>query len=71
MTVVNNIEIDNVQYRRNVIKDAIANNEPIENKLNVIIVVSNPCLLARRFILLKEFVQRMELDESNINLYIV
>jgi hypothetical protein len=71
MTVVNNIEIDNIQYRRNIIKDAIANNEPIEKKLNVIIVVSNPCLFARRYILLKEFVQRMELEESHINLYIV
>jgi hypothetical protein len=71
MTVINNIEIDNVQYHRNVIKDAIANNEPIENKLNVIIVVSNPCLFARRYILLKEFVQRMELEESNVSLYIV
>ena len=71
MTVVNNIEIDNIQYHRNVIKDAIANNEPIEKKLNVIIVISNPCLFARRYILLKEFVQRMELEESNINLYIV
>lgn len=71
MTVINNIEIDNVQYHRNVIKDAIANNEPIENKLNVIVVVSNPCLFARRYILLKEFVQRMELEESNVSLYIV
>jgi len=71
MTVINNIEIDNIQYRRNVIKDAIANNEPIDNKLNVIIVVSNPCLFARRYILLKEFVQRIELEEENVNLYIV
>jgi len=71
MTVVNNIEIDNIQYQRNIIKDAIENNEPIEDKLNVIVVISNPCLFARRFILLKEFVQRMELEESNINLYIV
>jgi hypothetical protein len=71
MTVVNNIEIDNIQYHRNVIKDAIANNEPIEKKLNVIIVISNPCLFARRYILLKEFVQRIGLEESDINLYIV
>jgi hypothetical protein len=71
MTVINNIEIDNIQYRRNLIKDAIANNDPIENKLNVILVVSNPCLFARRFILLKEFVQRLELEEENIHLHIV
>jgi hypothetical protein len=71
MTVVNNIEIDNIQYQRNVIKDAIENNEPINDKLHVIIVISNPCLFARRYILLKEFVQRMELEEANIHLYIV
>jgi hypothetical protein len=71
MTVVNNIEIDNIQYQRNVIKDAIENNEPIDNKLHVVIVISNPCLFARRYILLKEFVQRMELEESNVELYIV
>jgi hypothetical protein len=71
MTVINNIEIDNIQYNRNHIKDAINNNEPIEDKLHVIIVVSNPCLFARRFILLKEFVQRVELEEPNIYLYIV
>jgi hypothetical protein len=71
MTVVNNIEIDNIQYRRNAIKDAVENNEPLENKLNVIVVISNPCLFARRYILFKEFVQRMELEEPNVNLYLV
>jgi len=71
MTVVNNVEIDNVQYCRNTIKDAISNNQPIEDKLNVIIVVSNPCLFARRYILMKEFVQRIELEEEHVNLYVV
>jgi hypothetical protein len=71
MTVVNNIEIDNIQYRRNAIKDAIENNEPLENKLHVIVVISNPCLFARRYILFKEFIQRMELEEPNVNLYLV
>jgi len=71
MTVINNIEIDNIQYKRNIIKDAIANNEPIESKLNVIVVVSNPCLFARRYILFKEFIQRLELEESNVNTYVV
>jgi len=71
MTVVNNIEIDNIQYKRNIIKDAINNNENIEDRLNVIVVVSNPCMFARRFILMKEFIQRIELEENNINLYIV
>jgi hypothetical protein len=71
MTVINNIEIDNIQYRRNIIKDAIENNEPIDEKLHVVVVISNPCLFARRYILLKEFLQRMELEESKVILYVV
>jgi hypothetical protein len=71
MTVVNGIEIDNIQYRLNDIKSAIKNNDPIEEKLNVIIVISNPCLYAKRYILTKEFIKRMEYEETNVNLYIV
>ena len=71
MTIINNIEIDNIHYEENIIKNAILNNEPIENKLNVIIVISNPCLFARRYILAKEFIQRVENDEEYVNLYIV
>lgn len=71
MTIINNIEIDNIEYKANAIKEAILNNEPIEDKLHVIIVVSNPCLYARRYILAKEFIKRMELDETNIILYVV
>lgn len=71
MTIINNIEIDNIDYKLNDIKYAIKNNEPIEEKLNVIIVISNPCLYARRYILLKEFVKRIEEEEDNVNLFIV
>jgi hypothetical protein len=71
MTIINNIEIDNISYTRNIIKDGIKNNLPIENKLNVIIVISNPCLYARRYILMKEFINRIEIEEENVNLYIV
>jgi hypothetical protein len=70
MTVINGIEIDNIKYKQNEIKDAIKNNDPIEERLNVIIVISNPCLYAKRYILLKEFVQRMQ-SEDHINLFIV
>ena len=35
MTVINNIEIDDIKYCENEIKAAICNNEPIEDKLNV------------------------------------
>lgn len=71
MTVINGIEIDNIKYNQNLIKSALINNTPIEKKLNVIIVVSNPMLYARRYILAKEFIKRCEMEESNINLYIV
>lgn len=71
MTVINNIEIDNIEYNQNEIKMAIANNDPIEDKLHVIVVVSNPCLYAIRYILTREFIKRMEMDESNVVLYIV
>ena len=71
MTVINGIEIANIDYKRNDIKYAIKNNEPIEAKLNVVIVISNACLYSRRYILLKEFVKRIEEEEDNVNLYIV
>ena len=71
MTIINNIEIDNIDYTINSTKTAIANNNPIEEKLNVIIVISNPCLYAKRYILLKEFVKRIEEEEENVNLFIV
>lgn len=71
MTIINGIEIDNINYKINDTKYAIINNDPIEDKLNVIIVVSNPCLYAKRYILLKEFVKRFEEEEENVRLFIV
>jgi len=71
MTVINGIEIDDINYKQNDIKYAISNNDPIEDKLNVIIVISNPCLYAKRYILLKEFVKRFEEEETNVELFIV
>jgi hypothetical protein len=71
MTIINNIEIDNINYKENIIKEAILNNEPIEDKLNVIIVISNPCQFASRYILAREFIKRIETEEDNVNLYIV
>jgi len=71
MTVINNIEIDDIQYKRNIIKEAIVNNDPIEDKLHVILCISNPCLYARRYILIKEFMNRMELEETNVLVYVV
>ena len=71
MTVINGIEIDDINYNTNEIKGAIENNDPIEDKLNVIIVISNPCLYARRYILLKEFVKRIEEEEKHVRVFIV
>jgi len=71
MTVINGIEIDDINYKINDIKYAITNNDPIEDKLNVIIVISNPCLYAKRYILLKEFVKRIEEEEEHVRLFVV
>jgi len=71
MTIINGIEIDDINYKLNEIKYAITNNDPIEDKLNVIVVISNPCLYARRYILLKEFVKRIEVEEEHVRLFIV
>ena len=71
MTIINNIEIDDIQYKRNIIKEAILNNDPLNDKLHVILVISNPCLYARRYILIKEMMQRFELEETNILVYVV
>lgn len=71
MTIINGIEIDYISNKdNNDIKTAILNNEPIEDKLNVIIVISNPCQYARRYILAKEFIRRMNC-EKNVELFIV
>uniref|UniRef100_A0A6C0LF41 Glycosyltransferase n=1 Tax=viral metagenome TaxID=1070528 RepID=A0A6C0LF41_9ZZZZ len=71
MTVINGIEIDFIEYHENTIKSAIKNNDPIENKLHVIAVISNPCLYAKRYILMKEFIHRMNIEEENVIMYIV
>jgi hypothetical protein len=71
MTIINNIEIDNIEYTHNTTKEAVLNNEPIEDKLHVVIVISNPCLYARRYILIREFIKRFEMEETNVLLYVV
>jgi hypothetical protein len=70
MTIINGIEIDNIRYTNNEIKKAILNNDPIEDKLHVIMVISNPCNYAIRYILAKEFIRRMK-EEEHVILYIV
>jgi len=71
MSSFNNTEGVSVNYKENCIKCAIKNNLPIEEKLNVIIVISNPCMYSRRIVLLQEFVKRFEMEEENVNLFVV
>jgi hypothetical protein len=56
-------ERDNIKY-------LILNNKPIEDKLHVIAVVSNPCNFKIRYKLMDEFIERME-KEPDVILYIV
>ncbi len=55
---------------RNRVKESITHNEPLDDNLHVIMVVSNPCSFNRRYHLAKEFMSRMRL-ESSICLYVV
>ena len=70
MTVINGIEIGCINYKQNDIKYAIKQNDPIENKLHVIVVISNPCLYATRYKLFNEFLRRLE-DEEHVEIYVV
>ncbi len=72
MTVINGIEVDKVEYRENGTKLAIQNNDKIEDKLHVIIVISNPCEYGTRYKLANEFIKRMENEHSlEVELYVV
>lgn len=65
-------EIIKITYSRNEIKNAIKNNDPIEEKLHVIIVISNPCLYNSRYNLANDFIRRIETDNADdVILYIV
>ena len=68
MTVLDEIEL-NIQTR-NRVKDSIKFNEPLDKVLHVIMVVSNPCSYKRRYELARQFMTRME-NEDSVQLYIV
>ena len=57
-------------YRQYEIQGAIINNDKIEDILNVIAVISNPCGYKTRYKLAHEFITKMDKD-VNICLYIV
>jgi hypothetical protein len=69
MTIINNIEIDDNCVSIDNTKLAIMNNDPIDDKLHVVCVISNPCLYATRYLLAKKFIKRMEY-EPNVELYV-
>lgn len=71
MTIIEGIELDDIVIeKQNAIRDAILNNRPIERFLHVIVVVSNPCLYRKRYVLAREFCNRM-LREPRVKLYVV
>jgi hypothetical protein len=70
MTIINGIEIDIGKVPRDETRSAIQLNDPIESKLHVILVISNPCQFARRYILARECLQRME-QEPDVIVYVV
>ena len=71
MTIINGFELDNIKYIENDIKNAIKNNKPIDEKLHMVICVSNAVQYASRYILAKKFIKRIEEEEKNVILYIV
>ena len=82
MTIINSVEINDIEYiQKDIndiqnddksIKDAIKFNEPIEKKLHMIICVSNPIQYESRFSLARKFVKRIEKDhKDDVILYIV
>lgn len=70
MTVISGIEVGFTVHKPNPIKEAIINNDPIDMTLHVICVINNPCLFARRYILMNEFLLRMKY-EPNVTVYVV
>ena len=67
MTIINGVEYK--IYKKDIVS-TIKNNDKIENKLNVIIVISNPCNYKRRWQLALEFIDRM-LNNDDVELFIV
>ncbi len=64
------ITVDNFSRIRNNVKDTISNNDPLDDYLHVVAVISNPCQFKKRIKLAKEFIFRME-SEKNVILYLV
>lgn len=59
-----------IHYAKKNVTHDILNNDKIEDKLHVVMVISNPCNYKRRIQLANEFITRMK-QEQDIILYIV
>lgn len=59
-----------IENKVNQTQETILNNEPLEQSLHVICVVSNPCLYKKRYELAIKFIRKM-LKTDNIILYVV
>jgi hypothetical protein len=59
-----------LKMRPQVLKDALLANKPCEDKLHVIMVISNPCEFKKRWRLAEDFKNRM-LENKDIILYVV
>jgi len=70
MTIIESVACDGDLVTISATRLAIKNNDPIDDFLHVIIVISNPCQYKRRFQLAREFIKRIEIEE-NVKLYIV
>ena len=71
MTVIEGTKVQHIKYIKNDIKDAIRNNDKIEENLHMVICISNPVQYESRYILARKFIKRIEEEEKNVILYIV
>lgn len=70
MTVIEGIESEELKSRSSEATAAIMFNDKVEDKLHVIMVISNPCGYERRWLLAKEFAKRL-LVTADVILYTV
>jgi hypothetical protein len=73
MTIIKGMDVKGIiEYHPNLIHNAIKKAKPIDKKLHVVIVLSNPCKFMRRYILANEFIERFEEAKNEfVELYVV
>lgn len=70
MTIISGIETSELKTRKSEMRSALLYNDKIEEKLNVIMVISNPCNFKKRWQLAKRFIKHMNEFSNDIELYI-